>query len=63
MQAYKTVAVKPGAPTKITWQGSLADAAKARKAAKAEEYKADSEPVNIPTSKAELLQFLNELTQ
>ena len=60
MQLYKTTLTRDNAVVRVTWQGSQAEANKARTAAKAEGCKATSEHVNIPTDKSGLLEWLNE---
>lgn len=67
MQIYKTFLtytnkVKDGAPTAdlVSWQASQTEASKARTAARARGYKAESQTVNVPTAKGPLLAWLNE---
>lgn len=62
MKLYQTTADAPGTESGVTvvWSGSAADASKQRTAFKKEGLKGVStEDVDIPTNKAELLDFLN----
>lgn len=63
MQLYRTNAIsrEDGEPVPaITWQASQTEASKARSALKAAGFKAESQTVNIPTSKGPLIEWLNE---
>lgn len=61
MQLYKTIVRNANNDlVAITWQGSQAEASKARTAAKKDGCKAVSEHVNIPTDKQGMLGWLNE---
>jgi hypothetical protein len=66
MRLYRTSFVEPAGDEGKTivccnWQGSLADAATARREAKSEGYEdVKTEEVDVPTQKAPLLDFLNE---
>lgn len=61
MQIYKTFTTdKALGIVSVSWQGSQTEASKARSAAKAGNCKAESQTVNIPTSKGPLLDWLNE---
>ena len=47
--------------THCNWQGSMADAATARREAKSEGYQdVQTEEIDVPTQKQNLLEFLNE---
>lgn len=62
MRLYKTTYVAPGeGVTRINWSGTQADAREDRKELKSSGYDdIETEEVDVPTSKAELLEFLNE---
>jgi len=60
MNLYKTLGVNDDEESEVRWSGSLADASKDRVAMKKAGLKAvASEPVDVPTAKAGLLEFLN----
>lgn len=61
MNLYKTYATdKATAAVTVSWQASQTEASKARSAAKADGFKAESQTINVPTSKGALLEWLNE---
>lgn len=60
MLLYKTTAIcKLTGVTTISFQGSQTESSKARAAAKANNCKAESQTIEVPTSKAGLLEWLN----
>jgi hypothetical protein len=65
MRLYRTSYVEPAGDdsaggTYCNWQGSMADAASARREAKTEGYEdVQTEEIDVPTQKAALLDFLN----
>ncbi len=61
MRLYKTSGEKADHEVKTSWAGTQADAAKARKEAKAVGLLfIETEEVDVPTDKAGLLKWLNE---
>jgi hypothetical protein len=64
MNLYKTFATHKNddgiSVEVVSWQGSLTEASKARSAAKKEGHKAETQTVNVPTSKDTLLIWLNK---
>ena len=61
MLLYKTsVTNKETGVIATSYQGSQTEASKARSAAKAAGFKAESQTINIPTAKGPLLEWLNE---
>lgn len=63
MNLYKTYITDAGPAepvTKVSFQGSQTEASKARSAAKKDGYKAESQTIDVPTSKGPLLAWLNE---
>lgn len=61
MNLYKTYATdKETGTTKVSFQGSLTEASKVRSGAKANGCKAESQTINVPTSKDGLLEWLNK---
>ena len=59
MRLYKTFNKTPDGEV-VSWQGSQTEASKARSACKAAGNKAESQTVEVPTSKDGLLEWLNE---
>lgn len=61
MKLYKTIGVNDETSAKFHWDGTQADAAKRRKELKSsgDFGKVSTEEVDVPTSKAELLAWLN----
>lgn len=60
MRLYKTTYVAAG-ENRIRWSGTQADARNDRKDLKEQDCdNIETEEVDVPTSKAELLEFLNE---
>ena len=60
MLLYKTTATdKTTGNTAISFQGSQTESSKARTGAKANNCKAESQTIEVPTNKAGLLEWLN----
>lgn len=59
MRLYKTFSKTPEGEV-VSWQGSQTEASKARSTSKAAGNKAESQTVEVPTSKDGLLTWLNE---
>ena len=61
MNLYKTYATdKTTQAVTVSFQGSQTEASKARSAAKADGFKAESQTIEVPTAKGPLLEWLNE---
>lgn len=61
MDLYKTTGENSDGDTATVWAGTQADAAKNRKALKSTNFKGvDTEEVDVPTKKADLIAFLNK---
>lgn len=60
MVIYKTFTTSTLGIQTISWQASQTEASKARGAAKKEGSKAESQTINIPTAKSQLISWLNE---
>jgi hypothetical protein len=60
MVIYKTFTTSAEGVQTINWQASQTEASKARGAAKKLGSKAESQTVNIPTAKSQLIGWLNE---
>lgn len=61
MQIYKTFTTnKETGVVAISFQGSQTESSKARSAAKAAGFKAESQTIEVPTNKGPLLAWLNE---
>jgi hypothetical protein len=59
MNLYKTTATNESGQKDVSFQGSQTEASKARSAAKKDGCKAESQTINVPTSKDGLLEWLN----
>jgi hypothetical protein len=60
MIVYKTFTTSTEGVQSISWQASQTEASKARGAAKKLGFKAESQTVNILTSKSALIEWLNK---
>lgn len=61
MTLYKTfITDKQTGAVTVSFQGSQTEASKARSAAKRDGFRAESQTIDVPTSKGGLLEWLNE---
>ena len=59
MKLYKTYGTKTGEPDVVSWQASQTDAGKTRAELRRQGLKAESQTVEVPTSKGPLIEWLN----